>query len=82
MYVCPGQELAAEIGISSEALQASFDDYNRAAETKNDKFNKRFFRNAPVKVNDTFNVAIVGQCTHDNFHVGTLRFSDVSYVFG
>ena len=44
--------------------QTSFDDYNRAAETKSDRFNKRFFRNAPCNVSDTFNVAVVGPVVH------------------
>ena len=46
--------------MSPSALQSSFDDYNRAAETKSDPFNKRFFPNTPLTVDDTFNVAIVG----------------------
>jgi succinate dehydrogenase/fumarate reductase flavoprotein subunit len=44
--------------------QTTFDAYNDAAKNNNDPFCKRFFRNVPCNVDDTWNVAIIGPVVH------------------
>jgi len=59
-----GQALAKEMGISLQALQDTFNQYNEAAKTKQDPFGKKFFHNGPVNVNDEFFVSIVTPVVH------------------
>lgn len=71
-----GAELAKEIGISVAELKASFDDYNKAAETGNDKFGKIYFTHAPFSVDDSFYVAQVTPVVH--YTMGGLAISPKS----
>jgi hypothetical protein len=36
-----GKELAKEMGVSTDVLKKTFDDHNKAADSKNDKFGKK-----------------------------------------
>ncbi|RIB12954.1 hypothetical protein C2G38_2099623 [Gigaspora rosea] len=47
------EALAKEIGISASQLKATFDDYNDiASNKKKDPFDKKFFHNVPISIND------------------------------
>jgi succinate dehydrogenase/fumarate reductase flavoprotein subunit len=59
-----GAELAKELGVSVQVIEDTFNKYNQAAEKKTDEYGKRFFTNAPFKVNDFFHVAIVTPVIH------------------
>lgn len=59
-----GEELAAAIGCTVEQLRASFGDYNKAHETGDDKFGKKYFHNMPMKFDDHFYMAQVGPVIH------------------
>jgi flavocytochrome c len=71
-----GAELANEMGITVEALKASFDTYNEAAKTGNDPFGKIYFKNASFDVNDSFFVAQVTPVVH--YTMGGLAISPKS----
>ena len=65
MYHCPnGDALAKEIGVSPSKLKATFDEYNINAKENKDKFGKKFFRNAPFEMSDSFYVAQVCPAVH------------------
>uniref|UniRef100_A0A0G4I0V0 Cytochrome b5 heme-binding domain-containing protein n=1 Tax=Chromera velia CCMP2878 TaxID=1169474 RepID=A0A0G4I0V0_9ALVE len=60
-----GRELAAEMGVSPEKIQATFEDYNAIASgQKKCPFGKKFFSNLPWKMDDFFHVAIVTPVLH------------------
>jgi len=59
-----GEALAKEMGISPQDLAATFNDYNRAAETKKDKWGKKYYSNVPFKLDDVFHVSIVTPVLH------------------
>ncbi|KAG9303584.1 hypothetical protein G9A89_018480 [Geosiphon pyriformis] len=60
-----GEELAKEIGISPETLQATFHEYNAIAEgKKKDPFGKKFFHNTPFSIQDKFHVSIMSPVLH------------------
>eukprot|EP00817_Percolomonadidae_sp_ATCC50343_P006726 CAMPEP_0117420382 /NCGR_PEP_ID=MMETSP0758-20121206/1722_1 /TAXON_ID=63605 /ORGANISM="Percolomonas cosmopolitus, Strain AE-1 (ATCC 50343)" /LENGTH=588 /DNA_ID=CAMNT_0005201947 /DNA_START=380 /DNA_END=2142 /DNA_ORIENTATION=- len=59
-----GNEVAKEMGIKPEKLQATFSKYNEIAKTKNDPYGKKFFHNVPLKLDDNFHVAIVTPVVH------------------
>lgn len=64
MKMCSGSELAKDMNLSDAQLQASFDEYNKAATTKQDKFGKIYFDGTPYHVKDTFYVAIITPVVH------------------
>ena len=59
-----GNELAKDMGISPADLESTFKKYNAIAESGNDVFGKKFFQNAPFKMDDIFNVAMVTPVIH------------------
>merc|ERR1712000_225359 len=59
-----GNELAKEMNISPSALESTFKKYNQIADSGNDPFGKKFFKNGPFKMDDIFNVAIVTPVIH------------------
>jgi flavocytochrome c len=73
-----GADLAKEIGVSAKTLEETFNDYNRAAETKNDKFKKKFFSNTPYSMNDHFYVALMTPVLH--FTMGGVKVNDNAQV--
>jgi flavocytochrome c len=68
-----GADLAKEMGIPTSQLQASFENYNEAARTGNDKFGKIYFTHAPFDINDSFYVAQVTPVVH--YTMGGLAIS-------
>ncbi|RIB16016.1 hypothetical protein C2G38_2038930 [Gigaspora rosea] len=57
--------LAKEIGISASQLKATFDDHNDiASNKKKDPFDKKFFHNFPITINDQFHVALISSILH------------------
>eukprot|EP00743_Colponemidia_sp_Colp-15_P005509 GILK01005925.1.p1 GENE.GILK01005925.1~~GILK01005925.1.p1 ORF type:complete len:1245 (-),score=193.11 GILK01005925.1:130-3834(-) len=59
-----GAELAAEMNVPLTALQTTFNDYNNAATTKQDRFGRKYFDNANFSVEDAFWVAIITPVLH------------------
>jgi flavocytochrome c len=59
-----GKDLAMAIGCTEAQLKQSFDDYNKAAETGKDKFDKKYFHNGPFTMDDSFYMAAVGPVIH------------------
>jgi flavocytochrome c len=72
-YCRNGNEVAKEIGISPSKLKETFDKYNQQAIANKDEFNKRFFKNTPYEMNDTFYVAQVCPAVH--YTMGGLKVS-------
>jgi len=75
-----GADLAKDMGITSQKLQAEFDKYNAICESKKDPFGKKFFQNAPYSLNDEFHVAIVTPVVH--YTMGGLKINADSEVIG
>jgi len=74
-----GAELAKEIGCGSQALDASFQDYNSIADgKKKDPWGKKFFHNMPFKVDDTFHVSVMEPVLH--FTMGGIEINDKAQV--
>jgi flavocytochrome c len=73
-----GAQLAKEIGVSADTLKQTFDEYNKNAENKTDQFGKKFFQNAPYRMDDYFYVAIVCPVVH--YCMGGLRVSPATEV--
>lgn len=59
-----GEALAKEFGLPAAVLKKTFDDYNLAAKTKQDKFAKKFFSDDNWSLNDTFHVAVMTPVLH------------------
>lgn len=60
-----GEALAKEMGISTDKLKSTFDDYNQIATgKKKDPFGKKFFSNHNMKMDDTFHVALMTPVLH------------------
>lgn len=78
MKKCSGSQLASDMGLSDSQLQASFDDYNRAAATKNDKFGKIYFDGTPYNVKDDFFVAVITPVVH--YTMGGLNITEKAEV--
>ena len=74
-----GAELAKEIGCGEEPLDATFKEYNEVADgKKKDKWNKKYFHNGPVEVNDDFHVAVMEPVLH--FTMGGMEINDKAQV--
>jgi flavocytochrome c len=57
--------LAADIGIRPSALQSTLEAYNQAAARgSGDPFGRKFFTNAPFRMNETLHVAIITPVVH------------------
>ena len=67
-------EFAKDIGISPDVLKKTYDDYNKAAEAKTDKFGKVFFTNAPFLMDEFCHVAIITPVIH--YCMGGLKVDD------
>mmetsp|Transcript_14767 Transcript_14767/g.28588 ORF Transcript_14767/g.28588 Transcript_14767/m.28588 type:complete len:646 (+) Transcript_14767:88-2025(+) len=60
-----GRELAKEMNISAEKLQANFDRYNKNAEAGKDDWDKKYFEALPLSVDDeTWHIAIITPLVH------------------
>ena len=74
-----GEELAKEIGCGKAKLDSTFKEYNEVASgKKKDKFNKKYFSNGPVEVNDNFHVAVMEPVLH--FTMGGMEINDKAQV--
>ncbi|KIW21284.1 hypothetical protein PV08_01864 [Exophiala spinifera] len=74
-----GKELAKEIGCGEAALDAEFKSYNDiAAGKKKDIWNKKYFHNMPLDINDTFHVALMEPVLH--FTMGGMEINDKAQV--
>jgi flavocytochrome c len=73
-----GRDLAQAMGVSASTLDATFKEYSKIAETKNDPYGKKFFANCPVSINDTFYVGEVLPLVH--YTMGGLAVSTDSGV--
>ena len=72
-----GKELAADIGCSEDALKKTFAEYNKYAEgTEKDPFNKKYFHNFPIELDDDFHVAHMEPVLH--FTMGGIEINDQS----
>jgi flavocytochrome c len=72
-----GKELAEEIGCGDYALNKTFTEYNKYAEGKEkDPFDKKYFSNGPVEIDDTFHVALMEPVLH--FTMGGIEIDDKS----
>ncbi|KAK9720614.1 Osmotic growth protein [Basidiobolus ranarum] len=75
-----GEELAKEMGCDPKMLEETFNQYNGYAEKKNDPFGKRFFHNAPFKMNDEYHVALMTPVLH--YTMGGVEIDPESRVKG
>ena len=58
-------ELAADAGVSPSVLQKTFETYNAAAARgSGDPFGRRFFTNAPIRMDEELHVAIITPVVH------------------
>ena len=74
-----GEELAKDIGCGKDALDQTFKDYNEIADgKKKDKFEKKYFNNGPVEINDSFYVAVMEPVLH--FTMGGMEINDKAQV--
>jgi len=74
-----GKELAKEIGCGEAALNKTFTAYNKYAKgEEKDPWNKKYFHNFPVEVNDDFHVAQMEPVLH--FTMGGIEINDKSEV--
>lgn len=74
-----GQELVKEIGCGEAALKKTFDDYNQITDgKKQDPWNKKFFHNGPLSLDDTFYVALMEPVLH--FTMGGIEINDQAQV--
>lgn len=74
-----GAELAKDIGCGEKKLGETFKAYNKYANgEEKDPFNKKFFHNFPVEVNDDFHVAHMEPVLH--FTMGGIEINDKSEV--
>lgn len=70
-----GKELAQDIGCSVEELNKTFTEYNSYAKgDAKDPFNKKYYHNFPVEVDDTFHVALMEPVLH--FTMGGIEIDD------
>lgn len=74
-----GKELAKEIGCGEEALSKTFTSYNAIADGKEkDPWNKKYFHNGPLDINDDFHVAVMEPVLH--FTMGGMEINDKAQV--
>lgn len=74
-----GKELAKEIGCGEGALNKTFSAYNKYAKgEEKDPYNKKYFHNFPVEVNDDFHVAQMEPVLH--FTMGGIEINDKAQV--
>ena len=74
-----GKELAKEIGCTPDHLQKTFTTYNAIADGKQkDPWNKKFFHNGPLDINDDFHVALMEPVLH--FTMGGIEINDKAQV--
>ena len=74
-----GEELAKDIGCGKEKLDSTFKEYNEVADgKKKDVWNKKYFHNGPVEVNDNFHVAVMEPVLH--FTMGGMEINDKAQV--
>lgn len=72
-----GKQLAEEIGCGEHALSKTFKEYNTYADGKEqDPFNKKYFSNGPVDIDDEFHVAVMEPVLH--FTMGGIEIDDKS----
>lgn len=75
-----GNELAAEMGISSALLEETFKKYNQGAKENKDPFGKKYFHNLPFDIKDEFYVSIVTPVIH--YCMGGLEINHESEIIG
>jgi flavocytochrome c len=68
-----GTELAKDMGISPEQLQASFQKYNEYAKAGTDPWDKKYFTATPFDISDSFYAATVTPVVH--YAMGGLAIS-------
>lgn len=76
-----GQELAQEMGVTLETLQATIADYNKAASgEKKDKFGKKYFPTTPFDMEklNQYHVAFIARVLH--FTMGGVKINDKTQV--
>ena len=59
-----GKDMAKEMNIPVEKLDATFRTYNEFAKTGKDSYGKKYFHNTPLDVNDSFHVSIITPVVH------------------
>lgn len=70
-----GKELAEDIGCGEDALKKTFAEYNKYAEgEEKDPFNKKYFHNFPIELDDDFHVAVMEPVLH--FTMGGIEIDD------
>lgn len=70
-----GKELAKDIGCSEQDLSKTFSEYNSYAKGEaKDPFNKKYFHNGPVEIEDSFYVAEMEPVLH--FTMGGIEIND------
>lgn len=74
------KDLANEMKIPVSKLETTFKEYNAVAESKKDKFGKKYFHNVPFESNDEFYVAIVTPVLH--YTMGGVEIDNESRVIG
>eukprot|EP00668_Euglena_longa_P000755 GGOE01000912.1.p1 GENE.GGOE01000912.1~~GGOE01000912.1.p1 ORF type:complete len:641 (-),score=137.47 GGOE01000912.1:544-2412(-) len=75
-----GAPLAADMGVAPAQLEATFLQYNAAAEAGRDSFGKKCFPNAPFSMNDALHVALVCPVVH--YCMGGLEVLPSAQVVG
>jgi succinate dehydrogenase/fumarate reductase flavoprotein subunit len=76
-----GADLAKELGVSSDYLKNTFEMYNKdCAAGKPDRFGKRFFKNWPYNIEDSFNVCEITPVIH--YTMGGIKTNHLSEIEG
>lgn len=74
-----GRELAKDMGCGEAALSKTFEDYNQIADgKKKDPFEKKYFKNGPYSIDDTFHVSVMEPVLH--FTMGGIEINDKAQV--
>jgi succinate dehydrogenase/fumarate reductase flavoprotein subunit len=63
-YYTDGASLARDMGISPKKLEETFAKYNEIAKSGKCPFGKKYFQNAPYRMDDIFHVAIITPVLH------------------
>jgi flavocytochrome c len=63
-YFTSGKDIAKEMNIPVENLEATFKEYTEAGKTQKDKYGKKYFHNSVMDINDSYHVAIITPVVH------------------
>jgi flavocytochrome c len=73
-FFTSGKDIAKEMNIPVENLEATFREYTADGKAGKDKFGKKYFHNSNMDINDSYHVAIITPVVH--YCMGGVKISD------